>query len=63
MTRPTPHAASDRATGDDGRSVEGHAIHQGDPPVKTWSLNVLPLVATVAALAAVVVYYVDVVAR
>jgi len=31
--------------------------------VKTWTLNVLPLAATLASLAAVVVYYVDVVAR
>jgi hypothetical protein len=31
--------------------------------MKAWSLSVLPIVATVAALAAVVVYYVDAVAR
>jgi len=31
--------------------------------VKTWTLNILPLAAAVAALAAVVVYYVDAVAR
>ncbi len=31
--------------------------------MKTWSLTILPLVATVAALAAVVVYYIDAVAR
>ena len=36
---------------------------QGAIPVKAWSLNVLPLVAMVASVAAVVVYYVDVVAR
>ena len=31
--------------------------------MKAWSLNVLPLVAMVASVAAVVIYYVDVVAR
>jgi hypothetical protein len=31
--------------------------------VKVWALNVLPMVAMVASVAAVVVYYVDVVAR
>ena len=31
--------------------------------MKTWTLNILPLAAAVAALAAVVVYYVDAVAR
>jgi hypothetical protein len=31
--------------------------------VKTWTLNVLPLAFVAASLAAVVVYYVDVVAR
>jgi hypothetical protein len=31
--------------------------------MKAWSLNVLPIVAVVAAMAAVVVYYVDAIAR
>jgi len=31
--------------------------------VKVWALNVLPMVAMVASVAAVVIYYVDVVAR
>ena len=31
--------------------------------MKAWSLNVLPLVAMVASVAAVVVFYIDVVAR
>ena len=31
--------------------------------MKTWTLNILPLAAAVAALAAVVIYYVDAVAR
>ena len=31
--------------------------------MKVWALNVLPMVAMVASVAAVVVYYVDVVAR
>lgn len=31
--------------------------------MKVWALNVLPMVAMVASVAAVVIYYVDVVAR
>jgi hypothetical protein len=43
--------------------VESYTTSSRRSPVKTWTLNVLPLVAVVAALAAVVVYYIDAVAR